>query len=45
VATKRDGQFIFGLENNKPVVSERLENDDAIYLLVVKENPKGSHAF
>jgi len=34
------GQFIFGTENNKPVVSERLENDDAIYLLVVKGKSK-----
>lgn len=34
------GQFIFGSENDKSVVSERLENDDAIYLLVVKGKSK-----
>jgi hypothetical protein len=33
-------QFIFGTEKDKQVVSERLENDDAIYLLVVKEKTK-----
>jgi len=34
------GQFVFGSENDKSVVSERLENDDAIYLLVVKGKSK-----
>lgn len=34
------GQYIFGQEKDKPVVSERMENDDAIYLLVVKGKSK-----
>lgn len=34
------GQYIFGQEKDKPAVSERLENDDAIYLIAVKSKTK-----
>ncbi len=34
------GQFIFSEDKDKAVVSERLENDEAIYLLVVKGKTK-----
>ncbi|HEX3020227.1 MAG TPA: peptidylprolyl isomerase [Chitinispirillaceae bacterium] len=40
------GQFIFGEDKDKAVVSERMENDDAIYLLVVKgKSKKGTMPF